>query len=123
MKFPTGHFVYDLGQNMVETVRLHLKGERGLSIKTSLRRNRAMQTAKSTSKISAPLPIMTPSTFSGDENGETFVPPLTSHGFRYVEITGNGCELSDISCVTSFRKSLFFAPHQTQLEASSVPIR
>ena len=40
-------------------------------------------------------------TFSGDENGETFVPSFTSHGFRYVEITGNGCELSDISCVTS----------------------
>ena len=40
-------------------------------------------------------------TFSGDPNGETFVPSFTSHGFRYVEITGNGCELSDISCVTS----------------------
>ena len=38
-EIPTGHFVYDLGQNMVGTVRLHLKGERGLSIKTSLRRN------------------------------------------------------------------------------------
>ena len=32
-EIPTGHFVYDLGQNMVGTVRLHLKGERGLSIK------------------------------------------------------------------------------------------
>ena len=45
-------------------------------------------------------------TFSGDENGETFVPSFTSHGFRYVEITGNGCELSDISLFQAISKRI-----------------
>ena len=81
-----------------------------------------MQTAKSTSRISAPLPILTPIPLAVMKTEKLFVPSFTSHGFRYVEITGNGCELSDISCVTSL-EVLFFATHQTQLEASSVPIR
>ena len=99
-EIPTGHFVYDLGQNMVGTVRLHLKGERGLSIKL---RYGEMSYANGEIYIKNIRSAANTDTytFSGDENGETFVPSFTSHGFRYVEITGNGCELSDISCVTS----------------------
>ena len=42
-------------------------------------------------------------TFSGDPNGETFVPSFTSHGFRYVEITGKAS-----SCVWCVAKNKTF---------------
>lgn len=97
-EIPTGHFVYDFGQNMVGTVRLHLKGARGLSIKLRYGEMsydngeiyiKNIRSAANTDTY----------TFCGDKAGEVFVPSFTSHGFRYLEITGNGCALSDIRCV------------------------
>ena len=97
-EIPSGHFVYDLGQNMVGTVRLHLKGARGLSIKL---RYGEMSYANGEIYIKNIRSAANTDTytFNGNENGEVFVPSFTSHGFRYVEITGNGCMLSDIRCV------------------------
>ena len=86
---PKGHFVYDLGQNMVGTVKVLLKGERGRSIKLRYgEMNRGdgriyitnLRSAASTDTY----------IFSGDSKGEIFEPRFTSHGFRYIEITGNG---------------------------------
>ena len=83
---PTGAFIYDFGQNMVGTVRLTLKGEAGQKIKMRYGEmcskdglyTANLRTAKNTDIY----------TFKGDENGEVFEPTFTSHGFRYMEITG-----------------------------------
>lgn len=99
-EIPAGHFVYDLGQNMVGTVRLRLKGPRGLSIKL---RYGEMSYANGEIYIKNIRSAANTDTytFKGDETGEVFVPSFTSHGFRYVEVTGNGCSLLDNSCVVS----------------------
>lgn len=89
---PRGHFVYDFGQNMVGTVRIKLCGKRGLAIK--LRYGEMcykngeiyienLRTAGNTDVY----------VLSGDEGGEEFVPSFTSHGFRFMEITGDGYQL------------------------------
>lgn len=90
---PVGHFVYDFGQNMVGTIRLKLCGKKGQSVK--LRYGEMcykdgsiyianLRTAANTDTY----------TLKGDKRGEVFEPSFTSHGFRYVEITGNGCNLT-----------------------------
>ena len=95
---PPGHFVYDLGQNIVGTIRLRVRGEKGLSLKLRYGEMsypngeiyiRNLRSAANTDIY----------TLSGSLLGEEFCPSLTAHGFRYVEITGNGFLLSDISCV------------------------
>lgn len=97
---PAGHYVYDFGQNMVGTVRLTVKGERGVSLKL-----RYGEMCYSNGEIyiqnvrsAANTDIYT---LKGDPDRETFVPSFTSHGFRYVEITGNGQLLADNDCVLS----------------------
>ncbi|MCX7715276.1 MAG: family 78 glycoside hydrolase catalytic domain, partial [Clostridia bacterium] len=91
---PKGHYIYDFGQNMVGTIRLAVKGERGASIKIRygemIYKNgeiyiKNLRTAANTDVY----------TLKGDPNGETFIPSYTSHGFRYVEITGNGFVLEN----------------------------
>lgn len=91
---PKGHFVYDFGQNMVGTVRLALNGtgRRGTSIKLryvemSYPDGRLyianMRSAANTDCY----------TMKGSPE-EMFVPTGSCHGFRYMEISGNGFELS-----------------------------
>ncbi len=91
---PKGHFVYDFGQNMVGTVRIAFNGLgwRGTSIKLrygemSYPDGRLyianMRSAANTDCY----------TMKGDEK-EVFIPTGTCHGFRYMEISGNGFELS-----------------------------
>lgn len=91
---PTGHFVFDFGQNMVGTVKLTVcgTGKRGRSLKLrygemSYKNGRLyianMRSAANTDCY----------TMCGEER-EEFVPGGTSHGFRYVEISGNGFTLT-----------------------------
>lgn len=86
---PKGHFVYDFGQNMVGTIKLCVRGKRGFSIKIRYGemsyRNGEIYIKNIRSATNTDI-----YTFSGNEEGETFIPSFTSHGFRYVEITGNG---------------------------------
>ncbi|MBO5279110.1 MAG: family 78 glycoside hydrolase catalytic domain, partial [Lachnospiraceae bacterium] len=90
---PKGHFVYDFGQNMVGTVRLKLKGKRGTSIKLRYGemsyKNGELYIANLRPAANTDVYV-----FRGDEEGEEFLPSFTFHGFRYMEITGNGCELT-----------------------------
>lgn len=88
-----GHFVYDFGQNMVGTVRARLRGERGRSIKLRYGEMKCgdgriyiknLRSAACTDTY----------TFNGIESVEAFEPRFTAHGFRYVEISGNGEVLS-----------------------------
>lgn len=90
---PKGHFVYDFGQNMVGTVRLTLRGERGKAVKL---RYGEMTYKNGELYIQNLRPAANTDvyTFRGDEAGEEFLPAFTFHGFRYMEITGSGYELT-----------------------------
>ena len=88
---PKGHFVYDFGQNMVGTVRVSFRGQRGKSYKLRYGEMcyqngeiyvQNLRTAANTDVYVC----------KGAEE-ETFEPSLVSHGFRYVEVTGNGYDL------------------------------
>lgn len=95
---PKGHFVFDFGQNLVGTIRLKVKGKKGMSIKIRYGEMcyqngeiyiQNLRNAANTDTY----------TLKGDIKGETFIPSFTSHGFRYVEITGNGFLLENIEPV------------------------
>lgn len=90
---PSGHFVYDFGQNMVGTVRLKLRGTRGTSIKIRygemVYKNGELYVENLRPAANTDVYV-----FRGDAEGEEFLPSLVFHGFRYMEITGNGYELT-----------------------------
>ncbi len=91
---PKGHFVYDFGQNMVGTIRLRVRGKRGTSIKLrygEMTYGEGGELYIENLRSAANTDVYT---LRGDEDGETFLPLFTSHGFRYVEITGNGFVLA-----------------------------
>lgn len=98
-EIPEGHFVYDLGQNMVGTIRLTVHGPRGLSLKL---RYGEMSYANGEIYIKNIRSAANTDTYTlkGSPKGESFIPSFTSHGFRYVEITGNGFTLPDAGCIT-----------------------
>ncbi|GAB3927003.1 glycoside hydrolase family 78 protein [Larkinella terrae] len=82
-----GKYLFDLGQNFAGVVRLHVKGNKGDTIRLrfgemlfpngeimteNLRKARAIDTY----------------ILKGDKNGETWMPKFTYHGFQYVEAAG-----------------------------------
>ncbi|MGN0181981.1 MAG: family 78 glycoside hydrolase catalytic domain, partial [Candidatus Ornithomonoglobus sp.] len=95
---PEGDIIYDMGQNMVGTVKIRLRGRHGESIKVRygemLRKDGGLYTANLRSAANTDVYIL-----KGTPEGEVFCPDLTAHGFRYVRISGHGCELSDTSIV------------------------
>lgn len=90
---PTGHFVYDFGQNMVGTVRLKLRGVRGKSIKIRYG-EMAYKNGEIYVENLRPAANTDVYVFRGDEDGEEFLPAFVFHGFRYMEITGHGDTLT-----------------------------
>lgn len=99
-EIPKGHYVYDFGQNMVGTIKLKVKGERGTSLKIRYGEMcykngeiyiQNLRTAANTDTY----------TLKGDPDGEVFIPSFTAHGFRYVEITGNGFVMEDNRLIVS----------------------
>ena len=90
--WPANTYIYDLGQNMVGTVRFTTKGKAGDTV-----RLRYAETLKGgPAATSGPIYIDNLRsakqtdyfTLKGDPDGETFEPRLTFHGFRYVEVYG-----------------------------------
>ena len=102
----TGHYIYDMGQNMVGIPRLRIKGQAGQAIRIRYaemlypdiipvqpippytvemyrQRKGQMYIDNYRGAISEDTYIC-----KGDKQGETFEPRFTSHGFRYIEITG-----------------------------------
>ena len=78
--------IYDMGQNMVGNIRLHVRGPRGTVVKTRF-----------AERINADGSIYTENLRNADatdtyilsgEGEETYMPAFTFHGFRYVELTG-----------------------------------
>ena len=86
--------VFDMSQNIVGTVCVKLRGKRDLGIKIRYgeicTRSGELYVANLRSAANTDVYIL-----SGSES-ECFIPDLTFHGFRYVEISGNGCSLKDI---------------------------
>lgn len=93
---PKGHFIYDFGQNMVGTIRLKVKAERGVSFKLRYGemcyKNGEIYIENIRTAANTDIYIC-----KGAKDGEAFIPAFTSHGFRYAEITGNGYTLTDNS--------------------------
>lgn len=100
-EYPKSHKIYDLGQNIVGTVKLKCRGPRDISLKIRygemLNKDRSIYVANLRSAANTDVYV-----FEGDENGEIYMPIFSSHGFRYVEITGNGTTLheSDIEIIS-----------------------
>lgn len=100
------HFVYDMGQNMVGVPRLKMKGTAGkqIEIKYAEMVYPDLIPTKPVSPYTIEMyeekkgQLYTDAyrgalstdhyTFRGAADGETFEPHFTSHGFRYIEITG-----------------------------------
>ena len=85
---PKGRFVYDLGQNIVGTAKIKVKGERGAMLKIRYGemcyRSGEVYLRNLRAAYNTDIYIL-----RGDKCGEEFVPSFTSHGFRYVEISGD----------------------------------
>ncbi len=82
----SGHYVFDLGRNMVGWVRLEVEGEAGT--KVTLRHAEALNpdgTVYTTNLRSA---RATDNYVLGGGGEEVYEPRFTFHGFRYVEVTG-----------------------------------
>lgn len=84
--------VFDMGQNMVGNIALHLSGPRGSVVRIRyaerLNADRSIYTANLRNATATDIYIL-----SG--NGvETYTPTFTFHGFRYVEVTGNSTPLT-----------------------------
>ena len=82
-----GVFIYDLGQNIAGWCRLHVTGPAGAHV-----RLRHAETLKPDGSLyMANLRGAEATDFytlKGDEKGEVWEPRFTSHGFRFVEVTG-----------------------------------
>jgi alpha-L-rhamnosidase len=83
-----GHraFVYDFGQNLVGVVRLSGRAPKGCTL--VIRHAEALKPDGSidTSNLRG-VEASDHYTFAGDDDGETWQPRFTFHGFRYVEIS------------------------------------
>ncbi len=83
---PDGHFVYDMGQNLVGTVKVTLTGRRGASVKL---RYGEMCYKSGEIYLKNLRAAYNTDTYILRGGTETFVPSFASRGFRYVEISGD----------------------------------
>ena len=105
-----GRYTFDFGQNIAGFVRITVKGEAGTKITLKhaeiLNTETAYKKNGTSVKGGDDLPgtiyranlrdsyargkqvAIDTYTLKGDENGETWMPTFTFHGFRYVEVTG-----------------------------------
>ena len=78
--------IFDMGQNMVGNIRLHVRGKRGTVIKMRfserLNPDGSIYTANLRNADATDTYVL-----SGDGE-ETYTPAFTFHGFRYVELSG-----------------------------------
>ena len=81
-----GHWIFDLGQNMVGVVRLSVSGQKGQTV--TIRHGEMLNPDGTlyTANLRG-APCVDTYTFGGDGD-VTWQPRFTYHGFRYVELTG-----------------------------------
>ncbi|HEY3268831.1 MAG TPA: glycoside hydrolase family 78 protein [Armatimonadota bacterium] len=80
-----GHYVYDLGQNMVGWARVALSGERGAKVTL---RFAEMLNPDGTVYLTNLRSARATDTVYLKGGAEVFEPKFTFHGFRYIEVTG-----------------------------------
>ncbi|MCS7475790.1 glycoside hydrolase family 78 protein [Umezawaea endophytica] len=82
-----GVFVYDLGQNIAGWARLRVKGPAGTAVRMrtaeELGRDGTLDVTTNRNAAATDTYVL-----AGREQGETYEPRFTYHGFRYVEVTG-----------------------------------
>ncbi|MFI6650483.1 alpha-L-rhamnosidase [Streptomyces sp. NPDC050529] len=81
-----GVFVFDLGQNMVGSVRLRVAGEAGTTVR--LRHAEVLNPDGTLYTANLRTAAATDSYILKGGGAETYEPRFTFHGFRYVEVTG-----------------------------------
>ncbi|MFD4778003.1 family 78 glycoside hydrolase catalytic domain, partial [Streptomyces sp. NPDC058427] len=81
-----GVFVFDLGQNMVGSVRLRVSGEAGTSVR--LRHAEVLNPDGTLYTANLRTAAATDTYVLKGGGTETYEPRFTFHGFRYVEVTG-----------------------------------
>ncbi|MFD5569960.1 alpha-L-rhamnosidase [Streptomyces cadmiisoli] len=81
-----GVFVYDLGQNMVGTVRLTVSGKAGTKVR--LRHAEVLNPDGTLYTANLRTARATDTYTLKGKGQETYEPSFTFHGFRYVEVTG-----------------------------------
>lgn len=93
-EYPKGHYIYDFGENIVGTVCIMARAERGTSVKIRYGEmcasDGSVYLANLRSAANTDVYI-----FSGDGN-EEYMSEFSSHGFRYAEISGCGNDMSDV---------------------------
>ena len=133
---PKGHFIFDLGQNMVGWARLKVKGHAGDSVKLRfaemLNPNGTIYTTNLRSAKATDI-----YTLRGGST-EVYEPTFTFHGFRYVDVEGypgkpgkdaitgvvvgsNNARVGDFSCssplVNQLAHNIFWGARGNYLEA------
>ncbi|HWO65963.1 MAG TPA: family 78 glycoside hydrolase catalytic domain [Umezawaea sp.] len=82
-----GVFVYDLGQNIAGWTRLRVTGPAGTAVRMrtaeELGRDGLLDVTTNRNAAATDTYVL-----AGREQGETYEPRFTYHGFRYVEVTG-----------------------------------
>ncbi|MDB6094148.1 MAG: alpha-L-rhamnosidase [Verrucomicrobia bacterium] len=86
--WPAPVWVFDLGQNMVGRVRLHVRGKPGQLIRLRFAEMLNADGTLYTENLRAARQT-DHYTLRGDPRGETWEPRFTFHGFRYVEVYGH----------------------------------
>ncbi|RRB04380.1 alpha-L-rhamnosidase [Larkinella rosea] len=82
-----GKYLFDLGQNFAGVVRLHVKGNKGDTIRLRFGEMLFPNGAIMTENLRKARAIDT-YILKGNKEGETWTPKFTYHGFQYVEASG-----------------------------------
>lgn len=112
--------VYDMGQNMVGDVRLHVRGPRGMVVK--LRYAERLNPDGSIYTKNLRNADATDTYALSGEGEETWTPAFTFHGFRYVELSFLGGKPMQPATLTSIEGLVYDSldePPTVQLSSSS----
>lgn len=98
-EMPKGHFVYDFGQNIVGSVKVQIAAPKGTQIK--FRFGEMCYQNGEVYVVNLRTAGNTDVFVIDDIANDTYIPSHTAHGFRYLEITGNGYDLESADIVKS----------------------
>jgi alpha-L-rhamnosidase len=115
--------VFDMGQNMVGNVRLHVRGARGVVVK--LRYAERLNPDGSIYTTNLRNADATDTYVLAGNGEETWTPAFTFHGFRYVEISSLGGELAgapSLSMIEGLVENSLAEPPTVRLTSSSATL-
>ena len=112
--------VFDMGQNMVGDVRLHVRGPRGLVVK--LRYAERLNPDGSIYTTNLRNADATDTYVLSGNGEETWTPTFTFHGFRYVELSTLGAQAADTPTLSTIEGLVYNSlqePPTVRLTSSS----